>query len=215
MTGIADIPIEILVVILSMLKLDNEEVLHDLFVVCRQWTNALSIISKTKGRKLPVSCVLLELCKSNKFEPLKYLWECLQDNEIYKATQLLQFRYFCGAGNLSMAQWLASSFNLNAKDARANDNSGKSALRRSCVNGHLSVAQWLTSTFNLTSEDVPNTLTWTCYNGHLDVAQWLTSTFNLTPEDARAENNWALKMSCCNGHLHVAQWLTSSFNLTA
>jgi hypothetical protein len=123
----------------------------------------------------------------------------------------------CEMGRLELAQWLAATFGLTAKDARGDLNN--CPLLDSCANGHLAVAQWLTATFGLTAEDARcwenYALRFSCANGHLAVAQWLTATFGLTAEDARCANNDTFRMSCANGHLAVAQWLTATFSLTA
>jgi hypothetical protein len=118
--------------------------------------------------------------------------------------------------HLAVAQWLTTTFGLTAKDARSMNNS---ALRFSCENGHLAMAQWLVSTFGLTAADARCdgnfALRFSSMNGHLAVVQWLVSTFGLTTADARCEDNFAFQGSCDNGHLAVAQWLADTFGLTA
>jgi hypothetical protein len=143
--------------------------------------------------------------------------ECMEllvrDHSVQPSTAL---RSSCANGHLAVAQWLTSTFNLTADDARADDNK---TLRFSCWNGHLAVVQWLVSTFNLTAEDARDcdnsAFRWSCKNGHLALAQWLASTFGLTAADARSRDNEALGNSCKNGHLAVAKWLTATFSLTA
>jgi hypothetical protein len=117
----------------------------------------------------------------------------------------------CEMGRLELAQWLAATFGLDARDSPA--------FHSSCANGHLAVAQWLTITFGLTAKDARSTnnsaLRFSSINGHLAVVQWLVSTFGLTAADARCEDNFAFQGSCDNGHLAVAQWLADTFGLTA
>jgi hypothetical protein len=112
------------------------------------------------------------------------------------ATPVKALQCSCSGGHLNIAQWLTSTFNLDARDARADSNL---ALRRSCSRGQLVEAQWLTSTFGLTADDARAddnyALLNSCAIGHLAVAEWLTSTFGLTADDARAEGNFALHYS--------------------
>ena len=73
-------------------------------------------------------------------------------------------------------QWLTSTFDLTADDARSNNNW---AIRGAIGNGHLEVVQWLISTFNLTVDDVQSNIVIqnAIKNGYLQVIEWLINTF--------------------------------------
>ena len=107
---------------------------------------------------------------------------------------LVALRQACLRGDLRLAQWLASRFDLTAADARADDNA---ALHFACLNGRLAAAQWLVSHFGLTAADARASdnyaLRHACEGGHLVMAQWLVARFSLTAADARADDNFALR----------------------
>jgi hypothetical protein len=92
----------------------------------------------------------------------------------------------CREGRLTVAQWIATHFNLTADDARHQKNR---ALRVACWKGRLSVAQWLVKYFGLNANDVRGldnrVLQWTCDGGHLHVVRWLVTYFKLTAADIR------------------------------
>jgi hypothetical protein len=118
------------------------------------------------------------------------------------------FRESCSGGHLGVAKWLASTFNLTADDARADDNY---ALRHICEDGHLAEAEWLVSTFNLTANDARAdenyALRCSFLNRHLAVAQWLVATFSLTADDVRA-SSWLVRREG-----NWAKWLFESFGI--
>eukprot|EP00039_Didymoeca_costata_P014771 m.242325 g.242325 ORF g.242325 m.242325 type:complete len:170 (+) comp16092_c0_seq1:770-1279(+) len=152
-TGIADIPIELLIMILTTLNLEDEDVLVKLCQVCKVWTNALCLISTNDTRRLSFTRVFKNLCKRGKLHALQHLckvWQ-LEDeiakdgfhgDDITQATKCdynYAFRLSCFHGHLSVAQWLTSTFNLTAEDTRADNND---ALSCSCYHKYRSVAQW-------------------------------------------------------------------------
>jgi len=118
-------------------------------------------------------------------------------------------------GHLEVLQWLHTTFQLTAKDARSNNNW---AFRRAAEKGHLKVLQWLHTTYGLTAEDVRSNnnyaFRYAAKNGHLQVLEWLHTTYGLTAEDARSEDNFAFRSAAKNGHQHVLQWLYTTYGIT-
>jgi hypothetical protein len=123
------------------------------------------------------------------------------------------------ARNLSVAQWLTSTFKLADRGALKRKTI-QDALWLACENERLEAAQWLHSAFSLTVKDVrrgDSHLLWaSCENGRLTVAQWLVGAFEFrfTPKTVRSHGNRVLRANCANGHLAMAQWLTTTFKLT-
>jgi uncharacterized protein len=128
-----------------------------------------------------------------------YFFSSSMDSSLLAAGAI--FQQLCEQGQLSVAQWLYSSGDI---DIHAEDDN---AFRGACRAGQLQIAQWL---YNLGNIDIhasdEEAFRLACIHGHLSIAQWL---YNFGNVNIHVENDDIFRNTCRFGHLPIAKWLFS------
>ncbi|KAH3768051.1 hypothetical protein Pelo_142 [Pelomyxa schiedti] len=119
------------------------------------------------------------------------------------------FTHVCTCGNLSIARWLATEFQLGPDNIPST--SQRATLESVCQKGLKEIVQYLTDLFEVTG---PEARSWSllnsaCSGGHLELASWLVDRFDLTADDAI----FALEDCCKRNHFDMARWLADRFGL--
>lgn len=123
------------------------------------------------------------------------------------------FEHACGSGELSVAQWMATRFDLTKRQLHDNK---CHALAVACRDGHLHIVRWLVTRFGLNVRDVRadngRAFQAACGSGRLELAQWLADRFQLTTRDAR-QGQVAIYYAYINEDSAMVKWLMTRFGL--
>lgn len=116
-------------------------------------------------------------------------------------------RESCDSGNLLVADWLFTRFELNNENVYE-------LLRRACVQNQVKVVEWLFLKFDINESEYTNLFSECCRNGSFECAKWISKHFHFTIDDIRRDSNRALREACIHGRPVIVEWLCRTFPLT-
>ena len=123
---------------------------------------------------------------------------------------LAAFLSACEGGQMAVAQWLASTFGLDAKYIKSD---GYKALSKACSSGNLELVKWLVSTAPpCIGANMEDSFIEACKHG-VPLVQFLIDKFCPSPTKGLDVYYLLQHKACENNRAELVMWLTDTFHL--
>ncbi len=187
------------------------------YIGCVRWT-AKTFIPVGRFPSFTIIRLFLWSCEYGRLETA--MWVAKEYSMTPRNVKAIKYRHSqishplglaCANDHLEVAQWLTTTFNLTAEDARYDESW---ALVGACTNGYIDVVKWLVETFSFTRRDIKPLFAETCAGGYLVLAKWMVEKFRLTINDVRGDIRHEFQCVRIYGFPEVVKWLVETFSLT-